>query len=609
MKKLIACFLTLMISFGIMTGCGDNGDNQVTEATSTPTTEATADSTTGVTESKVTEETDYVTEKWIAVDIPFEATDEIKNIQEAEVDVTFENRTTGKKMVMPAFWDGEKSWIVRFAPTECGVWDYTTKATGKELGLDGKTGTLACNPYTGDLLIYKHGFVKTEKDVRYFVYDDGTPFFYLGDTHWAMLQEEYDKAGANAADIKTDSHFKYIVDRRVAQKFTVYQSEPIGHEFDVTNGITKADIKGFQKNDDYFAYIAQSGLVHANAQFMFPGELTSRFFNDHEFVQALCRYWVARYAAYPVMWTLGQEVDDDYFGKNDITPTNNPYVFMGLYIYEIDPYKHPLTGHQENSCNVTAKGGILNIDDTWGGDGSISKQSAFYGKTFHTWYGAQWRPSVGGQYMFDAPKDFWENDTKVTINYESRYEMLYTKEFGSRANAWISFLSGMYGYGYGVADIWCYLSTYSFDSESTDGYETVTKEDKKMPWGEAVHLPSGDQMTYLRGFLEAAGWWKLIPDFEGVDAYKADETATDVFYAVAHDGNEVYVAYLYNQTAKTAGNFVNMDDSAVYTAQWFNPATGEYTLVSDSVKSANGEYAIPEKPVAQDMVLLVTKNA
>ena len=52
-----------------------------------------------------------------------------------------------------------------------------------------------------------------------------------------------------------------------------------------------------------------------------------------------------------------------------------------------------------------------------------------------------------------------------------------------------------------------------------------------------------------------------------------------------------------------------MDDSATYTVQWFNPETGEYTLVSDSVKSSGGTYELPAKPAALDMVLLVTKNA
>ena len=36
-----------------------------------------------------------------------------------------------------------------------------------------------------------------------------------------MLKEEIDSAGTNAGNVNTDSHFKYIVDKRIEQGFTV----------------------------------------------------------------------------------------------------------------------------------------------------------------------------------------------------------------------------------------------------------------------------------------------------------------------------------------------------------------------------------------------------
>ena len=52
-----------------------------------------------------------------------------------------------------------------------------------------------------------------------------------------MPKEEFDSAGPNAGEIKTDSHFKYIVDKRVEQGFTVYQSEPLKANLNVAEGI------------------------------------------------------------------------------------------------------------------------------------------------------------------------------------------------------------------------------------------------------------------------------------------------------------------------------------------------------------------------------------
>ena len=95
--------------------------------------------------------------------------------------------------------------------------------------------------------------------------DDGTPFFYLGDTHWTMPKEEFDSAGPNAGDIETNSHFRYIVDRRAAQGFTVYQSEPLYGQINVSDGdITLMDIAAFQNLDRYFKYIDEKGKFDLN---------------------------------------------------------------------------------------------------------------------------------------------------------------------------------------------------------------------------------------------------------------------------------------------------------------------------------------------------------
>ena len=81
-------------------------------------------------------------------------------------------------------------------------------------------------------------------------YADGTPFFYLGDTHWGLYLEEYDQPGPHAGNTGATSHFKYLVDRRVEQGFTVCQSEPIGAKFNLADGrVDQKDIDGLRQAD------------------------------------------------------------------------------------------------------------------------------------------------------------------------------------------------------------------------------------------------------------------------------------------------------------------------------------------------------------------------
>ena len=211
--------------------------------------------------------------------------------------VTFDavfTHESGEKVSRPGFWDGGKTFRVRFAPTKPGRWSWTTTCQG-DGALGGKSGTLEAKPYAGDLEIYKRGFVKPAKGAKHFTYADGTPFFYLGDTHWGLYKEEIDEPGPHAGTTGATSHFKYIVDRRAAQGFTVLQSEPIGAKFDVTDGrVDAADIPGFQLADRYYQYLAYKGLVHANAEFFFAASMNKKLADDPAAIDRLARYWPRR---------------------------------------------------------------------------------------------------------------------------------------------------------------------------------------------------------------------------------------------------------------------------------------------------------------------------
>ena len=161
MKKILALICALVIFLPIFSGC----DTQGGSVTVTPTIGSDAEATPTPLFEDIKEKTDYVTEMWVAKEIEFTANKKSNSISKTELDVTFMNRTTGTTMIVPGFWDGDKSWKVRFAPTEYGIWDFETKTTGDDIGINGIKGTLASNAYKGDLAIYKNGFVKTEKNL------------------------------------------------------------------------------------------------------------------------------------------------------------------------------------------------------------------------------------------------------------------------------------------------------------------------------------------------------------------------------------------------------------------------------------------------------------
>ena len=127
---------------------------------------------------------------------------------------------SGRRIRREAYWDGGNTYRIAFAPTEIGMWSYRLEAP-EETGLSGVQGTIECIPYEGDLAIYQHGFLKVHPSGRYLTYADGTPFFWLGDTHWAFaFGERWDESNHP----QMTSMFRGMADRRKEQGYNVYQT-------------------------------------------------------------------------------------------------------------------------------------------------------------------------------------------------------------------------------------------------------------------------------------------------------------------------------------------------------------------------------------------------
>ncbi|MBR5427051.1 MAG: DUF4038 domain-containing protein [Clostridia bacterium] len=577
------------------------------------------------------------TETWRAFEIVFESD---KEYADPFSDVTLDLVLIGggRQYTIPCFWDGGSVWKARAACPSAGTWYYKTVCSDEsDAGLQGRTGVIECADYAGDLDVYRHGFPTTGAGEKYFTYADGTPFFYLGDTHWSLGDETADMVREIAA-------------KRASQGFTVWQSEPIGEKFDLTDGVSEADLEGFRAYDEKFEIIAEAGLTHANAEFFYPSGMqsliekhggyadttvagvlngkktTARELSDaaRSYLEALSRYWVARYGAYPVMWMLGQEVDNDFYWGDASHPEwnalNNPYKLVAEYIETYDAYQHPLSAHQEYSGATAAYGnggGRAEKLTVYNGNAA---PSAFRDVSAHTFYAAQWSPSKTGPYDAGVVKDYWYNSQgKPAIDYEGQYCYLWTKNFGARMQGWTAYLNGLYGYGWGGHDTWSYLNTYDENNDSDDGVDRITAEEKQAAtWRDSLEYPSSYQVGYMRSFLGDGSWWELIPRFDNKAYFVPARDVYSVF-ASNRDNSEI-VLYFYSFTDPSAaeranttqkggiatGTVGNLTPRAEYRYQWFDPIRGEYGGEGTFRASALGTYYLGEKPTDADWAIRIT---
>jgi hypothetical protein len=385
----------------------------------------------------------------------------------------------------------------------------------------------------------------------------------------------------------------------VEEGFTVYQTESIQHTHgtntkegggkhdgideepfcNLRDGLDETDMPGFENIDQKFQYLADKGLVNANSALVWAQDPAIYPVFTNDYMARLGKYWSARYGAYPVLWTMAQEIDRNMYKVFD-SVTINKWFSAAEAIANSDDYHHPLTAHMENTS-------VTRASNSW-----------WDKKPFHQWWAIQWQDWVNADITGPA-KEFWNHDLhKPSVLYESPYEDFWTDAKGARGVGYMAFQSGIYGYGYGANGIWNDLYAKNPPDYGTD-YEMPARY---LNWYDGANLPGARQMTYLKNFYTSLRWWKLIPRFDDTAwAYFPDRGRS----LLASDGQETFVVYFFNRV-QASGTLKRMADD-VYQAQWFNPRTGVYSEIGE-MRPSGGNWVIPYKPDTDDWVLLVQRG-
>jgi hypothetical protein len=93
----------------------------------------------------------------------------------------------GSSFSISGFWDGNRSYKVRFSLPLEGTWQYLiTSSDTNNAGLHNISGNVIADKYSGNNDYLKKGFIKVSGDGHYFTYGNGDPFFYLGESVWEI---------------------------------------------------------------------------------------------------------------------------------------------------------------------------------------------------------------------------------------------------------------------------------------------------------------------------------------------------------------------------------------------------------------------------------------
>lgn len=483
----------------------------------------------------------------------------------------------GRRIVLPAWWNGASEWRVRFAPTAVGRWRYRITCAGNDdPGLHGICGTVTATAYDGDLAVYRHGFPRISDDARGFVYADGTPFFWLGDTHWQA--PNYERLHESNHPLGHEpSQFIVSVRTMARQGFTVYQTYPDAGVNDGGGNLSQVDWWARRYDrlnpasfsaqfDPMMEELAGRGLVIALG-------MGAHWVNGRLGADAMTRFTravVARYACYPVVWITGQEVDVEQ-GLNTLPVWRE----VAETIAETDGYHHPLAAHMD----------------------SVGEPMTFGDQPWHDWFATQ-----GGHGRLRSKHHYaayWNRrPAKPFLETEANYEgILDVRPGAARRSAWRALQCGSRGFTYGGAGTWALK--WDRDVPGWDEFQNG------IPWYEGLDLPERAQMGLLRTFYESlADWHCLQPQFddETRGAFTEPESAL-----LSTDGNRTYVVYFSGPGVET-GELRALDPSVTYRARWFDPRKGNWREIPEEVPGAGTTWQIPAKPDTQDWALVVDQE-
>jgi hypothetical protein len=419
--------------------------------------------------------------------------------------------------------------------------------------------------------------LKVSPNGRYFIDQDGKPFFYLGDTAWLLFQR-FDRKEVD----------EYLKDR-ASKGFTVIQAYVLRglgarHPDGATSLVGATPLidrdptkpnEAFFKNVDHVVNRANEhglvmGLVVAKSWHV--NKHPERVF-DVKNAYTFGKFLGQRYKNNAILWYVG----------GDSKPGSDLKVWVAM--------ARGLKDGSGGSQMVSYHGSGGTSSSTWfHKDDWLDFNSIQSG---HGWAAKTYRFITHDRELSPA---------KPTVDMEPPYENHPTGKRTPRIDshqvrkgAYWAMLAGAAGHGYGALDLF-YLYKEDEGPFPRNGFQ---------PWRKAIAYEGAGQMGIMRRFFELRPWYKLVPD-QSVIASGQQEGEDHIQAARASDGGFI-LAYL--PTGRSVGIRMDRLDGKKVKAQWFDPRKGTWREIGVSANTGGTRtFTAPAQGAKSDWVLVLDKD-
>ncbi len=430
---------------------------------------------------------------------------------------------------------------------------------------------------------------------RYLVKADGSPFLYLADTAWTML--DWTRADVNV----------YLQDR-AKKGFTVIQISAAGFNALATpNAFGQTifvDRNPNRPNDAYFQeldyvvneaeslglYVALVPLWANN--FERPAHLDG--FPDDPYPDVLDpstafsygKFLGERYRQKPVIWILGG--DWFYSGYEDV------YRSMAAGLKEGENgIPHLMTFHQKPRAPL--------VQARWLNFQMIQTSHTIWNRSYdlilQDWNSEPTRPVVMGEGGYEGIADH-------------TMEVVHTIDAADvRRIAYCAFFAGAAGYTYGAQGVWNHYGPRPPRAAQASG--ATGRWGSSPPWPEALQLPGSAQLRFLRALLESRPMVERIPD-QWLIADDQLSTVDRIQATRAEDGSYAFIYMASGRKLRVqmidhgdAFPFFNKLSGDRIRAFWYDPRNGTSQNIGEFKKEAFRDFTPPSTGTGNDWVLVL----
>lgn len=415
---------------------------------------------------------------------------------------------------------------------------------------------------------------------RFLVHDDGTPFFYLGDTAWELFhrlsQEDSD----------------HYLRTRAAQGFTVIQAVILAeHEFEKpgpSGHLPLRDNEPTRWNEPYFAHVDWI-VRRANELGLTVGMLPTwgdkwnkawgagpELFTP-ENARTYGRLLAERYRDANLIWILGGDRPID----NDRHRAIIEAMTKGLA--EGDAGAHLRTFHppgRHSSSEYVRDAPWLDFHMEQSGHSRNSDNHAMIASDY---------ACLPVKPVLDAEPGY--EDHPESFNAANGY----LNDYDVRKAAYWAVFAGACGHTYGCHDIWQFLDASRFAAVSS----------ARTPWREALHLSGAGQMRYVRALIESRPFLTRIPD-QSLLVFDAG-TGTD-HVQVTRDSEGSY-AFIYSASGQPFTLNLFPLSGETLTIWWYDPRTGQAQSDGRITRASSVTFTPPSQGEGQDWVLVLDDSA